>query len=443
MSDLVLKDSNPNKRVYFYTLGCRLNQAEEESIKRQFLLTGFTVVDPKYADIIIINTCSVTSVADKKSKIAIRKLKRENGAARIVVMGCAAKGVTGMSEVDLIISNQEKDKTFEIISSSKLISSKFTQKPRARTQNLDIRTRALLKVQDGCNNFCTYCIVPYLRGREKSVPFLEVLKEAKRMEKMGYREIVISGVNVGKYSSPIDKTVIPKIKTSTEEGIINLEGLLRTILSETKIPRIRLSSINPQDVSEGLINLWAKESRLCRHLHLSLQSGSDLILKKMGRPYTKKQYLDLVKKIRKQIPGIAITTDLIVGFPGETEREFQETKDFVKKILFARIHVFPYSKRERTKAANMLNQINENEKKNRSKKLRSISKNLSNDFKKKFIGTEQEVLFEGFDRKLNKKNQKKKDWLGLTSNYIKVRYESEKDLKNKILKIRLNKSNIL
>lgn len=398
--------------ISFYTLGCRLNQAEEEALRRQFMSAGFLVSELVRADICIINSCSVTMVADRKTHQAIRKLIKENPGLKIVVIGCGAEVAKNYPEVDLWIPNEKKKNTFKIVSEKyKIKSTEENIETKSR------RTRALLKIQDGCNNFCAYCIVPILRGREVSVPADEVIREAKKLEKMGYLELVLSGVNVGKY----------------KDNELDLVGLIYKLLKETGFPRIRLSSVNPQDITDELIDLWATEPRLCRHWHLSLQSGTTNVLKKMCRPYTAEQYLLLCKKVTQKIPEMAITTDIIVGFPGETDEDFAETCEFARKVGLAKLHVFRYSKRAGTRAERMENQVQDSAKTARSKELIFIGKELEKGFKKRFIGKEMKVLFE----------EKRGDfWYGLTSNYIRVKYPSKENLQNKLKSIVLNSDNI-
>ncbi len=396
------------KTIAFYTLGCRLNQAEEEKLRRQFNEAGFFVARPELADIIVINTCSITGVADKKSRQAIRRLKGLNDRAKIVVIGCGANELGQLPEVDLAIGNKDKDKVFTIITQEYSLVPKFSQQKSSTSK----RTRALLKIQDGCNNFCAYCIVPYLRGREKSLSLNELVSEAIKLRKLGYNELVLSGVNVGRHD--------------------DLEGLINELLVKTDFPRIRLSSINPQDITPKLIKLWSRDKRLCRHFHLSLQSGCDETLKRMGRPYNGADFTKVVNLIRKEINEVAITTDVIVGFPGETAEEFTKTCDFIKKTKFAKIHVFPYSVREGTKASKMTQQIDSRIKKERAKILRDVSSKLRENYLHDFVGKTENVLFE---------EKKGSYWWGLTSNYIKVRYEG-KVLINQILPVTLKKENI-
>lgn len=440
--------SRPIRRISFLTLGCRLNQSEEEKLRRQFSEAGFFVSKLPEADLIIVNTCSVTQLADKKSRQKIRGAIKINPSAKMVVMGCGVNEAKKIRGIDLFIDNKDKNEAFKIIAkkfSSALerpnspkdlgnISRKNHLKlpysdlsPLSKTKSKDFasnkkRTRALLKVQDGCNNFCTYCIVPYLRGREVSVPLFNLIEEAKKLDEMGYRELVISGVNVGRYS----------YKTGNRK--VDLAGLIKEILKNTNFPRLRLSSVNPQDITPKIIDLWAQEERLCKHLHLSLQSGSNSVLKRMRRPYTTEKYAEVVRSIREKMPDIAITTDVIVGFPGETAREFEETCEFVESLGFAKLHVFPYSIRRGTKAAEMSKQIDKKTKKERAEKLRKIGDKLYKEYRRRFIGRELPVLFE---------ERKDGYWYGLTSNYIRVKYQSKDNLTNKILNIELSKDNII
>lgn len=402
--------------ISFKTLGCRLNQAEEESLKRQFLEAGFWVSDSSKADLCIVNTCSVTAIADKKSRLAIRNLRNKNPKLKIIATGCGAEKVQNCPEVDYWIPNSQKENAFSLIIKKFNLdcAQKLNKKIIETYTNEKGRTRAILKVQDGCNNFCTYCIVPYLRGREKSYSPQSILENAQRLEKLGYKEIIISGVNVGRYLY------------RENNQVINFYKLLKLILENTNFSRIRLSSINPQDFNEKLITLWGKEIRLCRHLHLSLQSGSNSVLKRMGRPYNVQGYYSLVKRIRHYLPGVAITTDVIVGFPGETDKEFLETVDFIKKVRFAKLHIFPYSPREGTKAFAMKDQVADIIKKDRAQQLKSLGERLSDNYMNKFLNKKISVLFE---------EQKHEGWLGLSSNYLKVLTKTNEDLKNQIKEV--------
>ena len=440
------------KKISFFTLGCRLNQAEEELLRRQFLEAGFFVSNAANSDILIVNTCSVTALADKKSRQAIRRIKKQNPHIAIIVIGCGALLAKDLSEVSMIIPNGKKDKVFDILIREFELKSDFSKKTKnippysyetsPNQENFKDRTRALLKVQDGCNNFCAFCIVPSLRGRERSFSLEEVIKEAKKLERLGYKELVITGVNVGKYRYSIgskknQKMALLEIREQDCSDNFLLEVdlylLIKALLKNTNFPRIRLSSINPQDINDKIISLWANEPRLSSYFHISLQSGSENILKRMKRPYTAQNYYSIVRKIIKKIPGIAITTDIIVGFPGESDQDFRETINFVKKVKFAKIHVFPFSSRAGTKAFYMKNHVAPSVIKERAKTLRLLGAGMREAFCLRFVNTDQEVLFE----------KKRGDyWYGLTSNYIKIRYKSEKDLRNKFTKIRIKKSQI-
>lgn len=408
------------KTVSFYTLGCRLNQAEEERLRREFMEDGFFITEPESADLCIVNTCSVTNLADVKSHRAIKQLKSKNIKLKIVAVGCGANADKAYPEVELWIANLNKARTLQIIKEHYKADTLKNGKIEANTG----RTRALLKIQDGCNNFCAYCIIPYLRGREVSVDLENVIKEATKLEGLGYKELVLTGVNVGKFSSNEN----------------NLTNLISALLKDTNFPRIRLSSINPQDITEEMIELWAKEPRLCNHFHLSLQSGSTSVLKRMGRPYSAQFYYSLVRKIKKRIPEIAITTDVIVGFPGETEDEFKETLGFVNKVKFAKLHVFRYSKRSGTRAESMPEQIPESIKTVRSNLLLRAGERLEKEFKNRFIGRKMEVLFE--EKKACPAADGGDFWYGLTDNYIKVKYPSKQSLSNQIQEIIITKENI-
>lgn len=397
---------------------------------------GFLVTAPEKADICIVNTCSVTAVADKKSRKAIQKLKIDNPNLLIVVTGCGARQAKDLPEVNMWIPNNDKERIFGLVLKElKLKNLDLIRNSKLEIRNSSTRTRALLKVQDGCNNFCAYCIVPHLRGREVSYPLEAVIKEAKKLRQMGYQELVLSGVNVGKYNN----------------NGLDLTGLIKKILKETDFPRIRLSSINPQDVTDEMLKLWVGEPRLCRHFHLSLQSGSSSVLKRMGRPYTAEEYLNLSNKIVQLMPEAAITTDIIVGFPGETEEEFKETLDFVNKANLAKLHVFRYSKRAGTRAAVMPSQVPDFVKKERSTLLLRSSRVLEEEFKKRFLGEEMTVLFEKFipvktgsytNMDSGSGSGMTKVWYGLTSNYIRVKYLTGENLENRFKRIKLTNENL-
>lgn len=402
-------------RVAFRTLGCRLNQAEEHEYKKALADEGFLIVPEKEEyDIAVVNTCAVTHKADRESRQAIRQLKKKNPAVRIVMTGCC---IFNMPEVDYKIEDKENfvAKFLEIFPSIGLFPRPPLQSWRGGATP---RSRINVKVQTGCDNYCTYCIITRRRGPSRSVEPKKIIDQIKEIEKQGYKEIVITGVNIGQY----------------ESNNINLNNLLNLILEKTKIKRIRLSSINPEYIFENkeFIDLF-EDPRLCQHLHLSLQSGSDKILKSMNRHYTSDQYLKIVKELYKKYPNFGFTTDVIVGFPGETDQDFEDTMKLVKKCKFLKIHIFRYSPRAGTPAAEMDNQIDDPTKTVRAKELEEVNKKLKQEFQERMIGKRLDILFEG---------ERDGYWLGTAGNFLKARFESDKDLKNQVLNLAIDRDNI-
>ncbi|GAF95704.1 unnamed protein product, partial [marine sediment metagenome] len=296
------------------------------------------------ATIYILNTCTVTHIADRKSRHLLRLARRRNPDALIIAIGCYAERAAGelaqVAGADMVLGNEEKARLLDVLGERGLISTSSALCPPM------LRTRSLVKIQEGCNQFCSYCIVPLVRGRERSLPLDEAVAEVRARVEMGYREVVLTGTQIGSYRQ-------------------SLECLIQRILAETEITRLRLSSLQPQEITMGLLALWQDE-RLCRHLHLPLQSGSDPVLKRMGRRYSAADYEEAVARVREAMPDVAITTDVMVGFPGETDEEFEESYRFCQRIAFANIHVFPYSQRPATPAALMPEKIDERVKKERS-----------------------------------------------------------------------------
>jgi threonylcarbamoyladenosine tRNA methylthiotransferase MtaB len=392
------------KTVKFYTLGCKVNQYDTQSIRERFLQCGFAEVNSaKPADVYLINTCTVTQAADSKSREMIRRSFRENPKARLIVTGCLAETpdetLQAMPGVGYIIG-----KRFFPVG----ISAFFKH------------TRAFLKIQDGCDNFCSYCKVPLARGRSRSRPLKEIIHEANQLAINGHKEIVLTGICLGAYG----KDLLPKT---------NLIRVIKELEKIEGVMRIRLSSIEAKDVTAALISHMAGSIKLCPHLHIPIQSGDNAILKKMRRRYTRDDYLKLVGKIKKQVPGIAITTDCLVGFPGETEEQFQNTGDLLKKILPLRTHIFPYSRREGTSAAEEPGVVSPDVVKVRAESLKKTASFCAASYKKKFIGKSADVLFEG-------RSKLRPDcWEGYTVNYIPVLLRSRLDLKNKLLRVRLKK----
>jgi threonylcarbamoyladenosine tRNA methylthiotransferase MtaB len=394
------------------TVGCKLNQAESQLFARQFAQRGYRLVPAdNVADVYILNTCTVTHTTDGKCRKLLSQARRRNPEALVVAVGCyverARQDLAQIKGVDLVLDNRQK---MDLV--TRLEESGYLSPPSAPAPaNANFRTRAFVRVQDGCNNFCAYCIIPLVRGREMSLPAEQVLSEIKQRVAEGDREVVLTGTEIGAYS----------------HQDVGLAGLLKRILKETDIARLRLSSLQPPEITPELLGLW-RDGRLCRHFHLSLQSGSDAVLKRMGRRYSAADYKRAVDSIRGAVPEAAITTDVIVGFPGETDEEFKESYDFAKQMRFARIHVFPYSPRPGTKAAIMPNHVEDKAKQERSRNVLALSRQAVRNFKKKFLGQTVMVLWE---------KQSGGVWSGLTDNYIRVFTKSDKDLTNQLVPVKL------
>jgi len=407
-------------KVYLRSLGCKLNQSEVEALARRFIAAGCQVVtDAEEADLCVVNTCAVTHIAARKSRRLIRRLHRANPEARIVVTGCYAElfphEVAKIEGVELVVGNADKERLVERLGIRGYGLGVTTPIPYPLFFN---RTRAFVKIQDGCNNRCAYCVIGLARGRERSRPPEEVLAEIGARVEAGCKEVVLTGVNIGAYGRDLGTS---------------LGRLIEDILTKTAVPRLRLSSIEPWDFDPSLLRLW-EDPRLCRHLHLPLQSGCDATLRRMRRRYTAAEYAELVERAREAIPDLALTTDVIVGFPGETEADFEESLRFVEKMGFARLHVFKYSARPGTPAATMPQQVPCEEKRRRSEAMMALARRGSEEFRRRFLGRTMEVLWE---RKERRREGRRRIWSGLTDNYIRVWAESEADLANTITPAKL------
>jgi threonylcarbamoyladenosine tRNA methylthiotransferase MtaB len=397
-------------KIALDSLGCKLNQAEIESLARQLAEAGYEVVaSAAEADIYILNTCTVTHIADRKSRHLLRRAHRQNPDARLVALGCYAErspeALGQLNGIDLILGQEGKSHLLRSLHEAGALS--YPPTSRAGCHYEGDRTRAFLKVQDGCRNFCAYCVVPLVRRPEESIPAARVVAEVRQRTADGAKEVVLTGTEVGAYSY---------------RGI-GLRRLLERILTETEVVRLRLSSLQPQEVSSGLIVLW-QDGRLCSHFHLSLQSGSGAVLGRMKRRYAAEDYRRTVSLIREAVPDVAITTDVIVGFPGETEAEFEESFYFCREMGFARIHVFPYSPRPGTEAAGMPEQVRDRVKRERSQRMLALAE------EKVFLGRTMEVLWEKRSHGL---------WSGLTANYIKVYARSSENLTNQLMAVKLER----
>lgn len=374
-------------RVCFTNLGCKLNQAEVERLARDFLAAGHEVVGSlEEADLHVVNSCTVTHVAARTSRKAAGRGRRLPG-MKTVLTGCWAtersEEAARLAGVDLVVPNAEKDRLVERVQEA------FGPPPLAPDAQDDQKvpvpwvrlpfghTRALVKVEDGCNMRCAFCIIPATRGRQRSRPLTEVVSEVRALAAAGYREVVVTGVQISAYGHEGDR----------------LYELVRALLRETAVPRLRLTSIAPWDLDERLLELWS-DRRLCRHLHLSLQSGSTATLRRMRRPYTAESYARLLEAVRAAVPGVGITTDVIAGFPGESEEEFEESLALTAAAGFAKVHVFPFSPRAGTEAASLPGQVPAEEKKERTERMLAVAEESERAFHRAFLGTRQTVLWE-------------------------------------------------
>lgn len=413
------------KTVASHALGCKVNQYESEAIAELFQQRGYHIVNIEQpADVYIINTCTVTNFGDKKSRQLIRKVKRQNPDSIVVVAGCyaqtAPEEIMEIEGVNIVVGTKNRVQIVELVDNYKKEGQPqncVTEIMKEREfeplsiQKLENRTRAYLKIQDGCSQFCSYCIIPYARGPVRSRKPEDVMLEVKRLEENGFQEIVLTGIHVASYGKDLkDITLIEMIeKVHTVEGI----------------KRIRLSSIEPNIITNEFAERLSKLNKVCDHFHLSLQSGCDETLQKMNRKYTTKKYRQAVEILRNYMPSVAITTDIIVGFPAETEQNFLESYEFAKEIGFSKIHVFPYSPKRGTPAAVMPNQISNSIKSERSQKLISLSEEMAELFLCKFVGKNRNVLYE--------RQIAQNVYEGHTTNYIKVHTVCDQNITNKIV----------
>ncbi len=414
-------------KVALATLGCKVNQAETEAIAAGLARVGFRRVSfDERADVYVINTCTVTHVADRKSRNLIRQARRMNEQALVVATGCyvevSSEQVRQLGGVDLVIGNKDKARLVQAI----LGACPVAGQPVAAARS---RTRSFLKVQDGCDNCCTYCIVPRARGRSRSEPLAEVLAAAQACVAEGCREIVLTGVHVGAYGRDRGAS-----RRAAEAASAGLADLLRNLLGQTGVERLRLSSLEPEDLGDELLALWREHPhRLCRHFHLPLQSGSDDVLRRMGRRYRSADYAALVERVREAVPEAAITTDLMVGFPGESEADYAASREFVGALRFAGLHVFRYSPRPGTAAARLPEQVPAAAAKRRSEEMLALAAAQGRAYRLGFLGRTLPVLFEG-----KVTTATGSYWTGLADNYVRVYVQSAENLANEIRPIRLH-----
>jgi len=426
------------QNVAFHTLGCKVNQYETEAMMEQFVACGYTIVDfDAIADIYVVNTCTVTNIADQKSRQMLSKAKKRNEKALVVAVGCyvqlAHEQLEQYPYIDILVGNTHKNQLVEIV--EKYLETQHKQEyiedvhgdVTYEELHIDMqhsKTRSTIKIQDGCNQYCTYCIIPYTRGKIRSRHIESVISEVERLVQSGYQEIILTGIHLASYGKDLDNT--------------SLIQLLKQLNALEGLERIRLGSLEPTFITPELLEELVVLNKVCDHFHLSMQSGSDTVLKRMNRRYTSDIYFEKVILLRSFYKNPAITTDVIVGFPMETEEEAQETQDFVEKVQFSEMHIFKYSIREGTKAATMKPQVAGTIKNERSKQLTAIAEKQHELFVHKLIGHEVDVLFEEAE------TVEGIDYIGgYTTNYVKVfiTLDMGKDLlkddsiKHKILKV--------
>ena len=414
-------------KVAFYTLGCKVNQYETNGMIQKFKELGYEIVEfEEKSDIYIINTCTVTNMADRKSRQFIRQAKKNNLDAIIVAVGCyvdvAKEILEKIPEITICIDNQNKKNIADIVDNyikNKTIIEKEKNEEYSEfgTITYTEKTRATIKVQDGCNMFCSYCIIPYARGRIRSRKPENVIEEINQIAKKGIKEVVITGIHVASYGKDF-------------ENNYDLISLLEDIDKIEGIKRIRIGSIEPKLFSKENLERLSKIAKLTHHFHISLQSGCTETLKRMNRKYTAVEFEEIVNDIRNTFKDVILTTDIIVGFPGETEEEFEETYNFLKRIKFYKMHIFKYSQRNGTIAAKMENQINNEQKEKRSKRLLELSDKNEIEYLNSYIGKSVEVLFE---------EEKNKEYQGHTENFILIKVKSNEDINNKIRKVKIVK----
>ncbi|MDR7870184.1 MAG: tRNA (N(6)-L-threonylcarbamoyladenosine(37)-C(2))-methylthiotransferase MtaB [Tissierellaceae bacterium] len=413
-------------KVAFHTLGCKVNQYETEAMEKMFEDNGYTIVnEEEVADVYVINTCTVTNLSDRKSRQFIRRVKKVNADSVVAVVGCysqvAADEVENIEGVDVIIGTSDRNRVVELCEKAKAQNQKinivrsiktYDEFEEINVDDIKSMTRAYIKIQDGCNQFCSYCIIPYARGPIRSRQIYDIIEETEKLANSGFKEVILTGIHIASYGKDL--------------GDIRLGDVIREIAKVDGIERIRLSSVEPNLITEEFMEILVNSNKVCDHFHLSLQSGSDSILKRMNRKYTTDEFRENVDIIRKYMPNAGITTDIIVGFPGETEEEFEETLKFVKNIGFSRIHVFKYSPRKGTPAAKFEDQIHGSIKSDRSERLIKLGEELMNEFSSKYIGNPVEVLFE---------EEKDGYYEGYTTNYIRVKTYSDKDVVGKLVNV--------
>lgn len=424
--------------VAFHTLGCKVNHYETEAIWQLFKEAGYERKDyESKADVYVINTCTVTNTGDKKSRQVIRRAIRHNPDGVICVTGCYAQTspaeIMAIPGVDIVVGTQDRHKLLGYIEEYRRERQPINgvgNIMKARVfEELDVpaftdRTRASLKIQEGCNNFCTFCIIPWARGLLRSRDPEEVINQAQQLVDAGYKEIVLTGIHTGGYGEDLKDYNFAKLLKELDERVAGLK-------------RIRISSIEASQITDEVIEVLDQSDKIVRHLHIPLQSGSNTVLKRMRRKYTMEFFAERLTKLKKALPGLAVTSDVIVGFPGETEEEFMETYNFIKDHQFSELHVFPYSKRTGTPAARMEDQVDENVKNERVHRLIALSDQLAKEYASAYEGDVLEIIpEESFKEQDGTHNL----YVGYTDNYMKVVFEGTEDMIGRLVKVKITKA---
>ena len=419
-------------KVSTITLGCKVNQYETQAMLNQLLQGGFSACQTgEDADIILLNSCTVTSTSDHKVKQTIHKARREHPHAVIVLTGCMPQAFPELAEdltdADIVLGNSNRSSLLphilQYLSTRQRIIDIVPHQTKEKFESMSVenfyeRTRAFIKIQDGCNRFCSYCIIPYARGRVRSKPLDDLIAEVTQLSEKGYKEIVLTGINLSAFGQDINLHLCDAV-----EAVCAING----------IERVRLGSLEPEQLSEDVIIRLSKQQKLCPQFHLSLQSGCDETLKRMNRHYTTEEYRTIVQNLRNAFDNAAITTDIMVGFPGETEEEFMQSLEFAKEISFSKVHVFAYSQRPGTKACNAPNQITKKVKETRSKQMMHVTNQTKQAFLNQQCGTIQDVLVE---REINTNLYE-----GYTANYTPVQFHSDKNLCGQLVAVHITKAN--
>lgn len=442
-----MADTSKKKSVAFLTLGCKVNTYETEAMQELLVGAGYEIVDfSEVADIYIVNTCTVTNIADRKSRQMLHKAKKKNQNAIVVAAGCYAQASNDVLEedlaIDIIIGNNKKKDIVTLLNEyyanhdnkEAIINiNKEQEYEELKISSLTEKNRAYIKIQDGCNQFCSYCIIPYTRGRVRSRKEEDVIEEVKRLVANGYKEVVLTGIHLSSYGIELK----PLEKINQTEDYLKEEAmpLLRIVMKLSEIEgleRIRLGSLEPRIITEYFAKTLSKNSKFCPHFHLSLQSGCDATLKRMNRKYTTKEYYESCLLLRKYFKHPAITTDVIVGFPGETQEEFEETKEFLKKVSFAQMHVFKYSVRKGTRAESMPNQVPDEVKAHRSSELIQRNEAMNYEYQNQFLGKIEKILVEE-EIKIDGKMYQ----IGHNERYVKLAFSSEISYVNQVVEAKV------